>query len=153
MAEYSAGAVPLQPDSSAPEPLPTSIDKALDVCEALSGAPNGMSVAELARAMGLPRPTVHRLLTVLKRRDFVRQDDETQRYSLSLKMLDLSFRQLGRSEIRLHAYPVLRDFVVRSGQRAFIAIPSAGEVTYAVCTENGVEERRLEPLLQGEPAE
>jgi hypothetical protein len=130
MAEYSAEAVPQQPVSPAPEPLPTSIDKALEVCEVLSGAPKGMSVAELARAMRQPRPTVHRLLAVLKRRDFVRQDDESQRYSLSLKMLDLSFRLLGRSEIRLHAYPVLREYVVRSGERAFVAIPAAGEVTY-----------------------
>src|SRR5512135_2789021 len=108
----------------------TSIDKALEICEALSGAPGGLSVAELARAVGQPRPTVHRLLGVLKRRDYVRQDDETQRYGLTLKMLDLSFRLLGRSEIRLHAYPVLRDYVVRSGERAFVAIPAIGEVTY-----------------------
>jgi hypothetical protein len=45
-------------------------------------------------------------------------------------MLDLSFRQLGRSELRLHAYPVIREHVVRTGQRAFFAVPAAGEVTY-----------------------
>src|SRR6185503_7595981 len=66
---------------------------------------------------------------MLKRRGFVRQDDETARYSLTLKMLDLSFRLLGRSELRLHAYPVLREYVLRTGARAFIAVP-AGDVTY-----------------------
>ena len=40
----------------------TSIDKALEVCEALSRAPRGASVGELARTLGLPAPTVHRLL-------------------------------------------------------------------------------------------
>jgi hypothetical protein len=108
----------------------TSIDKALDVCEALSRAPRGASVADLSRALSLPAPTVHRLLGVLKRRGFVRQDEETQRYGLTLKMLDLSFRFLGGSEIRLHAYPVLREYVLRSGLRAFLAIPAADEVTY-----------------------
>jgi hypothetical protein len=48
---------------------------------------------------------------------------------LTLKMLDLSFRLLGRSELRLHAYPVLREYVLRTGVRAFIALPT-GEVTY-----------------------
>ena len=115
---------------AAPSPPATSIDKALEVCEALSAVPNGLGIAELSRAMNLPRPTVHRLLTLLRRRGYVRQDGETQRYSLSLKMLDLSFRLLGRSEIRLHAYPVLRDFVLRTGERTFVAIPAAGEVTY-----------------------
>jgi hypothetical protein len=60
----------------------------------------------------------------------VRQDEETLRYSLSLKMLDLSFVALGRSELRLHAYPVLREYVLKTGERGFVAIPSAGEVTY-----------------------
>lgn len=109
---------------------PSSLEKALDVCEALAGAQRGLSVTALARALRQPAPTVHRLLAILKRRGFVRQDEDTARYSLTLKMLDLSFRLLGRSELRLHAYPVLREHVLRTGLRAFIAVPNAGEVTY-----------------------
>ena len=108
----------------------TFLEKALDVCESLAAAPRGLSVSNLARALHRPAPTVHRLLAVLKRRGFVRQDEETLRYSLTLKMLDLSFRFLGRSELRLHAYPVLREYVLRTGLRAFIAVPGASEVTY-----------------------
>ena len=108
----------------------SSLEKALDVCEALADARRGLSVTELARVIKRPAPTVHRLLALLKRRGYVRQDDDTARYSLTLKMLDLSFRILGRSELRLHAYPVLREYVMRTGLRAFIAVPSGGEVTY-----------------------
>lgn len=108
----------------------TSLEKALEVCEALSGAERGLSVTDLARALRLPPATVHRLLAVLKRRGYVRQDEETARYALTLKMLDLSFRSLGRSELRLHAYPVLREYVLRTANRAFVAMPSRGEVTY-----------------------
>lgn len=111
-----------------------SIEKALDVWEALSAAPRGLSLAEVARASHLPRSTAHRLLGVLKQRGYVVQDESTQRYSLSLKMLDLSFRLLGRSELRLHAYPVVREFVLRTGVRAFIALPDLGEVTYVWST-------------------
>ncbi|HEX5475731.1 MAG TPA: helix-turn-helix domain-containing protein [Vicinamibacterales bacterium] len=109
---------------------PSSLEKALEICEALAGASRGATVTELGRALALPAPTVHRLLGVLKRRGYVRQDEETTKYSLTLKMLDLSFRLLGRSELRLHAYPVLREFALRTGLRSFIAVPSAGEVTY-----------------------
>jgi len=108
----------------------TSIDKALEVCEVLSGLPRGMSLSDLARAVRQPASTVHRLLAVLKKRGYVRQDDETQRYGLTLKMLDLSFRSLGQSELRLHAYPIMREYVLRTPYRGFIAIPSSGEVTY-----------------------
>jgi hypothetical protein len=108
----------------------TSIDKALEVCEALSASPRGMSLSDLARALRQPPSSVHRLLAVLRRRGFVRQDDDTQRYCLTLKMLDLSFRSLGRSELRLHAYPLMREYVLRTSHRGFIAIPASGEVTY-----------------------
>lgn len=116
---------------------PTSVDKAFDVCEALSLEPGGMSLADLSRTLKQPRPSVHRLLTVLRRRGYVRQDEETQRYSLSAKMLDLCYRMLGRSELRLHAYPVLRDYAAQSGYHAFLAVPSAGEVTYIWPSESG----------------
>lgn len=112
----------------------TSIDKALEVCEVLSGVPRGMSLSDLARALRQPASTVHRLLAVLKRRGYVRQDDETQRYGLTLKMLDLSFRSLGQSELRLHAYPIMREYVLRTPYRGFIAIPFSGEVTYVWST-------------------
>ena len=116
--------------SSSRQTALTSIEKALDVCEALSMSPAGQSVSELARALKQPPATVHRLLAVLKRRGYVQQDEETSRYRLALKMLDLSFRVLGRSELRLHAYPALREYVLRTGARAFLALPRAGEVTY-----------------------
>jgi DNA-binding transcriptional ArsR family regulator len=106
------------------------VDKAFEVCEALSHEPAGLSVSELARSLKLTRPTVHRLLAVLRRRGYVRQDEETQRYSLGIKLVDLCFRMLGRSELRLHAYPILRDYAVQSGLRTFLAVPDSGEVTY-----------------------
>jgi predicted transcriptional regulator len=108
----------------------TSLEKALDLCEALSGKKRCASVTDLARSLNLPASTAHRLLAVLKRRGFVRQDEDTARYSLTLKMLDLSFRLLDRSELRLHAYPVLREYVLRTGFRSFVTVPANGEVTY-----------------------
>jgi hypothetical protein len=113
-----------------PAAAPTSIDKALEVCETLSLAQGGMALTDVARAVSLPRPSVHRLLAVLKRRGYVRQDEESGKYGLTLKMLDLSFRLLGRSELRLHAYPVLREHVLGGSVRSFVAVPSSAEVTY-----------------------
>jgi hypothetical protein len=113
----------------------TSIDKAFEVCEALSQAPRGLSVAELHRLLRQPPSSIHRLLALLKRRGYVQQDEDSARYRLTLKMLDLSFRLLGRSELRLHAYPVLREYVLRTGLRAFLAASGDGEVTYLWTTE------------------
>ena len=105
-----------QPDQTGRAHRQTSLEKALELCETLAGAQRGLTLSDLSRSLRAPAPTVHRLLAVLKRRGYVRQDEDTSRYSLTLKMLDLSFRWLGRSELRLHAYPLVREFVLRTGR-------------------------------------
>jgi len=46
----------------------------------------------------------------------------------------------------------IRFFIVnKKGEFAGVSMYASGEKTYAVCTENGPEERSLEPLLEGEP--
>ncbi len=107
----------------------TSADKALHLLEVLSTEPSGMALGDLARQAGLPAATAHRLLLVLRRRGFVRQESEGGRYILTLKLLDMSFRYLNGSELRLHAYPPLRAYAGRTAARAFVSLP-AGEVTY-----------------------
>jgi hypothetical protein len=104
-----------------------------------------MSVSDVARSLHLPVSSAHRLLAVLKRRGYVRQDEESARYSLTLKMLDMSFRALGGSELRLHAYPLVREYVLRTAYRAFIAIPAKGEVTYLWTT--GPDEVAMRTVL------
>lgn len=88
-----------------------------------------MALRDLARSASLPAATAHRLLTVLRGRGFVRQEGEGGRYVLTLKLLDMSFRYLSGSELRLHAYPPLREYAGRTTARAFVSLP-AGEVTY-----------------------
>ena len=63
----------------------TSVEKALRVCEVLSAQPDGQSVTELARELDFPPSTTHRLLALLRDRGYVRQDDGTSRYRLTLK--------------------------------------------------------------------
>ena len=63
----------------------TSADKALHLLEVLSGEPRGMALRDLARLSGLPAATAHRLLLVLRRRGFVRQESEGGHYVLTLK--------------------------------------------------------------------
>lgn len=108
----------------------TSVDKALDLLEALSDEPQGVALGALAARVHMPAPTAHRLLGVLRRRGFVHQEAESGRYALTLKVLDLSFKYLRRSELRLHAYPALRAYTSRKPARAFVAAPAEGEVTY-----------------------
>ncbi|WP_156037724.1 helix-turn-helix domain-containing protein, partial [Glycomyces tenuis] len=50
-----------------------SVERALDLIEALDAAGRAMSVSELAAAIGLPAGTIHRLLRTLVDRGYAHQ--------------------------------------------------------------------------------
>ena len=59
----------------------TSLVKALDVLLALEQSPEGRGVTDIARALGLPKSAVHRLLVTFQACGFVLQQTETRRYT------------------------------------------------------------------------
>ena len=56
-----------------------SVERALELLEALVEPGEGRGVSELARATGLPVATIHRLLATMAARGYVRQDTPTQK--------------------------------------------------------------------------
>src|SRR5439155_11828542 len=58
------------------------------------------SVSELSETTGSTGSAVHRILTALKRKDLVAQDDDSQRYSLAWSVLSLSRSLSARADVR-----------------------------------------------------
>ncbi|MDR1535263.1 MAG: helix-turn-helix domain-containing protein, partial [Planctomycetota bacterium] len=69
-----------------------SLDRAIDIIEALGNSRGGLSIATLCSITGLHKSTVHRLLAALKERGYVVQNDGGA-YRLTFRICLLS-RQL-----------------------------------------------------------
>ena len=69
----------------------TSLDKALNVLEMIAQA-GDTRLSTLVESTGYPAATIHRILAVLVRRRYVRQDPANRKYMLSLKCLEISSR-------------------------------------------------------------
>ncbi|HNY68501.1 MAG TPA: helix-turn-helix domain-containing protein, partial [Bacillota bacterium] len=61
-----------------------SVERAFDILECFSFQQRELTLTEIARAVNLPVPTVHRLVGVLERRGWLKQDERTGLYSLGL---------------------------------------------------------------------
>ncbi len=85
-----------------------SVDRALDLLEALATADGEVSITSLAARTALHVSTVHRLLSTLLRRGYVRQNPETSRYYAGAKLATLAEGRSRYGEIRLRAKPILR---------------------------------------------
>ena len=70
----------------------TSLVKALHVLLALEESPAGRGVTDIARALGLPKSAVHRLLVTFQACGFVQQQPETSRYALGPVLARLGLR-------------------------------------------------------------
>lgn len=66
-----------------------AVDRALEVLTTFSLAHDHLTLAEIAEATEIPKPTVHRLLRSLARYGMVRQDRDG-RYLLGLRLLEMA---------------------------------------------------------------
>ena len=92
-----------------------SIDRVFDIVEALSSSPHGMSLTDLAAAVGLHVSTVHRLLASLSSRGYVQKDIETGKYRLTLKMFEVGSRAACGVNLVSIARPYLERLAEFSG--------------------------------------
>ncbi len=99
-----------------------SVLKALNVLEAFTHEQHTLGVTELSKRLGYPKATVHNLLTTLKSRGYIEVDPGTSRYSLGLKILELSQAVRANIEIRDRATPFLRQLAQLSGETIYLTV-------------------------------
>ncbi|MCC6175885.1 MAG: IclR family transcriptional regulator [Chloroflexi bacterium] len=83
------------------------VEKALDCLLALADSAGEVGVTELSRQLGQSKASVHRLLTALRSRNFVRLNPETRRYSLDVGVLRLSSALARQTNLHALALPTL----------------------------------------------
>lgn len=66
-----------------------SVDLILDLMELLAAAPRPRGVSDIARDLSISKARAHRHLRALVQRGYVRQDPETERYEIGVKLLAL----------------------------------------------------------------
>lgn len=99
-----------------------SVDRALDLLEALSGADAEVTITALASRTGLHVSTAHRLLATLLRRGYVRQNPDTSRYYAGPKLAVLAEGRSRFGELRLRARSVLEALAESSRETANLSV-------------------------------
>lgn len=99
-----------------------SVDRALDLLEALVAADGEVAITAVATRTGLHVSTVHRLLATLLRRGYVRQNPETSRYYAGGKLATLAEGRSRFGELRLRARPLLRALTDATRETANLVV-------------------------------
>jgi len=100
----------------------TSLVKALDVLLTLEQSPEGRGVTDIARALGLPKSAVHRLLVTFQACGFVQQQAETSRYSLGPVLARLGLRAADLFTPRRVARPAMEALACEVEEAIFLGV-------------------------------
>ena len=107
-----------------------SLAKGFRVLEAFTSDAPELVLAEIARRANLDNATTFRLLNTLVMLGYVEKVEDTRKFRLTLKCLDLGFNAIGRSDLRTQARPVLRSLVGEVNEAASIGVLEGAEVVY-----------------------
>jgi DNA-binding IclR family transcriptional regulator len=115
------------------------IRKAMQVLAQLVDSPGpDCGVRELARAVSIPAPTVHRILSALADEDLVTSDDLTGRWSLGPEFWRLALRGGTKLTVSTIAVSHLERLVADCNETAFLCIfdPVKRRVMFAASVES-----------------
>lgn len=105
-----------------------SVERALDVLEALARSDGAVGLTGLIEATDLPLATVHRLVTTLAGRGYIRQDPDSRRYLLGPSVLKL--REPYTRLFGMWARPHLAELADVSQESANLAVLDGNHVVY-----------------------
>ncbi len=100
-----------------------AVERSLLVLEALADADGALGTNELARRTGVNASSVSRLLATLAGGGYVEHDEESGRYRLGLRLLQLGNVVLAGLDLRQLARPHLEELVEETGETATLSVP------------------------------
>ena len=109
-----------------------TLDRGLSVLEALAESDQGMTVGEIAIALGIHRQAVYRLLGTLERRNFAAPAGPG-RWRLGIGAISLNGAFVPR--LQAAARPLLRDLAERGVATAFLTVAEGNETVALAVVE------------------
>ncbi|MBB4267344.1 IclR family transcriptional regulator [Roseospira visakhapatnamensis] len=107
-----------------------SVRRAMAILTALSAAEDGLTLTEVAQAVGLAPSTAHRLLTTLQDERFARVDPGTGLWSVGVGAFSVGNGFLRGRDLVALARPDMRQLMYDSGETVNLAVAEEGEAVY-----------------------
>lgn len=107
-----------------------SVARALDMIEIIGSSKQGLGVTEISKQVDINKSSVFRTLATLSQYGYVEQNEETGKYRIGYKFLDISSRLLDSLDIRTEAQPILQELEKETNEVVHLVVYDQGEVVY-----------------------
>jgi IclR family pca regulon transcriptional regulator len=113
-----------------PKNMVLSLVKGFKVLEAFTATETQFSLSEITTRTGLDAGTAFRMINTLVQLGYLQRVPSSKKYRLTLKVLDLGFSAIARTELRTVARPILRSLVSEINEAASLAALDGFEMVY-----------------------
>lgn len=102
-----------------------SIDRALQIVYLLltNHSKKGWQISEIAEQIGLPLSTTHRLISTLIKHQLIAQSNDTKRYQLGPRWVEIGLQQLEKMDLLTIARPVMESLSFEVKESVYLSIP------------------------------
>jgi DNA-binding IclR family transcriptional regulator len=105
-----------------------SVKRATDIISLFSSSQTSLGVTQIAALLGLNKATAWGLVATLEKQGFLKQDPDTQKYSVGSKLFELGMVYVGSLEINAKASRQVHGLASRTGLNARVGIWDGGSV-------------------------
>jgi len=115
-----------------------SLAKGFRVLESFTADSEELTLSQIAAAAELDPGTTFRMLNTLVDLGYVSRLPESRRFALTLKVLDLGFHAIARTDLRSIVRPILRGLVSETHEAASFAVLQGADVLYLERVRAGI---------------
>ncbi|MDR3439390.1 IclR family transcriptional regulator [Telmatospirillum sp.] len=123
-----------------------AIERCMAILERLSQASNGLPLSTIGEDLDIPKSAVYRFLQVLEEQGYVRQD-ETRRYSLTMRVVQMGFRFLAGKGVWEIAQPILNRLAERSGELVRMTVSDGQTLSWIASAQGARSGLIIDPVM------
>jgi IclR family KDG regulon transcriptional repressor len=106
------------------------IDRAAQILDCFGFDHQELSVSEIGAKTGLHRSTAHRILMALEYNDLIKQDPDTSKYHLGIKLFKLGHQAVSQLNLREICRPFLSRLMNDTRETIHLAVLDDDQVLY-----------------------
>ena len=116
--------------------LTPAVVRTFDILELFLDAPGSLAAADVVRLTGVPRTSAHELLSTLVSRGYLQREDDTGKYRLGERILQLGNAYSARFDMLSAANQAARTLSAESDETVSVALLERADVFYLAKVES-----------------
>lgn len=128
-----------------------SVERALSILECFSLNDKELSIVEISQKVGLPRPTIARLVYTLEARGYLKRKNKSSKYILGMELFRLGIIVQNNIQLTALAKPILEDLKHKTNETVYLDVLDGFQRLCILSSESDQIIRSVVPSGQSSP--